>query len=417
VSSGVLIVGASQAGVQVASSLREYGYERRIIIVGAESHPPYQRPPLSKVYLGGAVEASSIELRAPEFYVDRRIDLVRAERVTQVRMSLGGGVARTDRGRRLAFDRLALAVGARPRRLAVPGNGLDGVRYLRDLDDAARLRIDLGPARHVVVIGGGFIGLEAAAVAREAGKQVTVVEAAPRLIARAVAPVVSEFYRRAHHRRGVALRLSARVERVRGDGGRVVSVELTDGTVLPADMVIVGIGVEPRTELAHQLGLHCDGGVVVDAFARTSRPFIVAAGDCTVLPDPLTGGRRVRLESMQNAIAQARVAAATLVGLARPYADVPWFWSDQYDLKLQIAGVTQDYDRVVLRGDLDGERFCAMYYRDGRLLGANAVNSTQDYLVVRKALATGVPLPAELTLRDDLPLKDILGGTTQAVVA
>lgn len=413
-SSGVLIVGASQAGVQVASSLREYGYDRPITIVGAETHAPYQRPPLSKVYLGGAAEAVSLELRAPEFYVDKRIDLIRAERVTEVRMSLGGGTARTDRGRQVAFDRLVLAVGARPRRLTVPGSDLDGVRYLRDLDDATRLRADLGPARDVVVIGGGFIGLEAAAVARAAGKRVTVVEAAPRLIARAVAPVVSDFYRRAHERRGVAVRLSASVVRVVGNDGRAVGVELADGTVLPADLVIVGIGVEPRTELAHQLGLHCDGGVVVDAYARTSRPFILAAGDCTVLPDPLTGVRRIRLESMQNAIAQARVAAATLLGRARRYADVPWFWSDQYDLKLQIAGVTEDYDQVVVRGDLDAEQFCALYYRDGQLLGANAVNATQEYMVVRKALATGVPLPAG-AVRDNVPLKEILAAPAVAV--
>jgi 3-phenylpropionate/trans-cinnamate dioxygenase ferredoxin reductase subunit len=408
VTSGVLIVGASQAGVQVASSLRDYGFDRPITLVGAEPYPPYQRPPLSKSYLAGHVEVSSFELRAPEFYVDRRIDLIGPERVTEIRMSLGGGAARTDRGRLLAFDRLVLAVGARPRRITVPGSELDGVHYLRGLDDAADLKAELRRAGDVVVIGGGFIGLEAAAVAREAGKRVAVVETAPRLIARAVAPVVSEFYLRAHQRRGVAVRLSARVDRIRGKAGRAVGVELADGTLLPADLVVVGIGVEPRTELAQQLGLHCDGGVVVDAFARTSRPFIVAAGDCTVLPDPLTGQRHVRLESVQNAVAQARVAAATLVGTARRYTDVPWFWSDQYDIKLQIAGISQGYDQVVVRGDLTGERFCALYYRDGRLLGADAVNSTQDYLVVRKALAAGVPLPAEQAVRDEVSLKELL---------
>jgi 3-phenylpropionate/trans-cinnamate dioxygenase ferredoxin reductase subunit len=409
VTAGALIVGASQAGVQIASSLREYGYGGPITLVGAEAHVPYQRPPLSKAYLEGTAEAASLELRASEFYVDRGIEVLRGERVVEVHLAgTGPGLAHTQRGRTIAFDRLALAVGARPRRLEVPGANFDGVCYLRDLDDAAALRSRLRRARDVVVIGGGFIGLEAAAAARAAGKRVTVVEAAPRLIGRAVAPIVSEFYRRAHKRRGTAVLLGASVDRILGERGRLFGVELVDGTVLPADLVIVGIGVEPRVELARRLGLEVDGGIVVDRFARTSDPSVVAAGDCTVLPDPLSGEGRVRLESMPNAIAQGRVAAATLAGRPQPYVDVPWFWSDQFDLKLQIAGITQTYDEVVVRGDVDRERFCALYYQGGRLVGANAVNSTGDYLVVRKALATGASLPAERAARADVPLRDLL---------
>ncbi|GAA0999760.1 FAD-dependent oxidoreductase [Acrocarpospora macrocephala] len=407
---GVLVVGASQAGVQLAVSLREHGHDGPITLVGAESQPPYQRPPLSKAYLGGAADATSLELRDQAFYASKRIDLLPAERVTHIRR-FPSGTALTDQGRVLDFDRVALTVGARARRLTVPGSDLTGVCYLRDLADAALLRHHLTPARHVVVVGGGFIGLEVAAVARSEGRDVTVVEAAPRLMTRAVAPVVSEFYRRAHARRGAEVLLGAQLTRIEGEHGRVTGVRLADGARLPADLVVAGVGVVPRTELAEQLGLLCDGGIVVDEFARTSDPSVVAAGDCTVLPNPLTGEGRVRLESMPNAIAQARVAAATLAGKPQPYADVPWFWSDQYDLKLQIAGVADGYDQVVVRGDPDGEAFSALYYRGGALLAVNAVNRTADYLVVRKALAKGTPLPADLAARADVPLKDLLVAT------
>ncbi|RCG30487.1 ferredoxin [Sphaerisporangium album] len=404
---GVLVVGASQAGVQLGASLREHGYDGPVTLVGAEPQPPYQRPPLSKAYLGGAADSASLELRDQAFYANRRIDLLPAERVTHI----GRGTALTDQGRVLDFDHLALTVGARARRLTVPGSDLTGVCYLRDLADAALLRRHLTRARHVVVVGGGFIGLEVAAVARSDGRSVTVVEAAPRLMARAVAPTVSEFYRHAHARRGTEVLLGAQLTRIDGEHGRVAGVSLADGTRLPADLVVAGVGVVPRTELAEQLGLACDGGIVVDEFARTSDPSIVAAGDCTVMPNPVTGEGRVRLESMPNAIAQARVAAATLIGKARPYADVPWFWSDQYDLKLQIAGVADGYDQVVVRGEPESEAFSALYYRGGELLAVNAVNRTADYLVVRKALASRTPLPADRAAHADVPLKDLLVAT------
>jgi len=411
VTGGVLIVGASQAGVQLAVSLRDFGYDGAITLVGAEAHRPYQRPPLSKAVLSGVSDVGSLELRTPAFYAQKKITVLLSERVTEIRLSrtgaAGSGVAVTDRGRALDFDRLALAVGARPRRLDVPGTDLDGVCYLRAIDDATRLRAHLASARDVVVIGGGFIGLEAAAVARSQGKNVAVVEAAERLISRSVAPEVSEFFRRAHLRRGTDIRLAATVERIDGDHGRVRSVRLTDGTVLPADLVIVGVGVVPRTELAEQLGLACNGGIVVDEFARTSEHSIVAAGDCTVMPNPQTGDGLVRLESMPNAVSQARVAAATLVGQPRPYTDVPWFWSDQYDLKLQIAGITTGYDQLVWRGDPETETFSVLYYCRGRLLGVNAVNNASDYLAVRKALATATPIHADRAAAG-VPLKDLL---------
>jgi 3-phenylpropionate/trans-cinnamate dioxygenase ferredoxin reductase subunit len=411
--SGTLVVGASQAGVQLASSLRELGDTAPITLLGAEAHPPYQRPPLSKEFLSSTSGHEALAFRTAAFYADNDIELVCGERVVDLTLSPAEqpgrrGVARTVSGLELGFDRLALTVGARPRRLRVPGADLDGVLYLRDLDDALELRTRLAAASRVVVVGGGFIGLEAAAAARAQGKSVTVVEAADRLVGRAVAPVVSEFYLHAHQRRGTTVLLSAAVAGFTGTDGRVTGVQLADGTELPADLVMVGVGVVPRTELAEQIGLECDGGIVVDAYARTSEPSVVAAGDCTVLPHPLTGEGRVRLESVPSAVAQASVAAATLLGTLKETRTVPWFWSNQGDLRLQIAGLSTGFDRHVVRGDPDGEKFSVLYYRDGRLLAVDAVNNAADYLVVRKALTLGVSIPADQAADAATPLKKLL---------
>jgi 3-phenylpropionate/trans-cinnamate dioxygenase ferredoxin reductase component len=405
---GTLVVGASQAGLQLAVSLRDASDSPRITLIGEEPHAPYQRPPLSKSYLQGGAELEQLWLRTPEFLTDKDIALVTAERIDTIELDCGGpsGSARTVSGQTLNFDRLALTVGARPRRLEVPGADLDGVTYLRTAADATLLRELQSAAESVVVIGGGFIGLEAAAVARAQGKTVTVVEAADRLIGRAVAPVVSEFYRTAHARRGVEIRLGVQVTCLAGKHNRVRAVELSDGSRIPADLVIVGIGVVPRTKLARQLNLECEGGIVVDRYARTSNPTVVAAGDCTVQPNPLTGHGRVRLESVQNAISQAKTAAATLLGRREPNDAVPWFWSDQYDLKLQIAGLSSGHDRFVVRGDIGGEAFAVLYYRDEMLLAVDAVNSPGDYMAVRKALTQGSTISADAAADGMVALRD-----------
>jgi 3-phenylpropionate/trans-cinnamate dioxygenase ferredoxin reductase subunit len=414
---GTVIVGASQAGVQLAVSLRELGDTGPITLVGAEPYPPYQRPPLSKEFLTGTAGHDSLAFRTAAFYADAGIELVCGERVVKLALSdgrPGSGLAGTATGRELGFDRLALTVGARPRRLTVPGADLDGILYLRDVEDAEQLRARLATAARVVVVGGGFIGLEAAAVARAQGKQVTVVEAAERLIPRAVAPVVSEFYRQAHSRRGTEIRLATAVAGFSGHAGSVTGVLLADGSELPADLVMVGVGVIARTELAEQLGLECDGGVVVDAHARTSEPSVVAAGDCTVLPHPLTGQGRVRLESVHGAVHQASVAAATLVGAEVETRSVPWFWSNQGQLRLQIAGLSAGFDSFVVRGDMDDEKFSVLYYRDGDLLAVDAVNNPVDYMVVRKALTHGVSIPAERAADTSTPLKAMLAAAATA---
>jgi 3-phenylpropionate/trans-cinnamate dioxygenase ferredoxin reductase subunit len=406
---GTLVVGASQAGLQLAVSLRDVGDTGPITLVGAEPHAPYQRPPLSKAYLQGGAELEQLWLRTPEFLAGNGITLVTGEWIESVELHSGGpaGMAITASGRVLSFDRLALAVGARPRRLTVPGADLDGVTYLRTADDATALRELQSDAESVVVIGGGFIGLEAAAVARAQGKSVTVVEAADRLIGRAVAPVVSDFYRDAHARRGVDIRLGAQVVSL-GGHDRVQAVQTSDGSRIPADLVIVGVGVEPCTELARQLDLETAGGIVVDSYARTSNPMVVAAGDCTVQPHPLTGQGRVRLESVQNAISQAKTAAATLAGLLVPNDAVPWFWSDQYDLKLQIAGLSAGHDRFVLRGDIADEAFSVLYYRDGALLAVDAVNTPGDYMAVRKALSQGAMISSEAAADSSVSLRELI---------
>jgi 3-phenylpropionate/trans-cinnamate dioxygenase ferredoxin reductase component len=408
---GTLVVGAGQAGVQLAGSLRQLGETAPITLVGAEPHPPYQRPPLSKEFLSGSAGPESLAFRTDAWYAENRIELMCGERVVELVLPAGGpGVARTASGRALPFARLALTVGARPRRLHVAGSDLDGVHYLRRLEDAIQLRDRMAGASRIVVVGGGFIGLEVAAAARAKGKPVTVVEAADQLVARSVAPVVADFLRQAHQRRGTTVLLSAEVVAFRGAEGRVTAVQLVDGRELPADLVLVGVGVVPRTELAEQIGLECDGGVVVDAAARTSVPSVVAAGDCTVLPHPMTGVGRVRLESVPSAVAQAGVAAATLLGRTADTRTVPWFWSNQADLRLQIAGLSTGYDRYDVRGDPDTESFAVLYYRDGELIAIDAVNAPADYLVVRKALSIGKTLPADKAADADIPLKTLLAG-------
>jgi 3-phenylpropionate/trans-cinnamate dioxygenase ferredoxin reductase subunit len=414
---GTLVVGASQAGLQIASSLRELGDTAPITLVGSEIHPPYQRPPLSKGFLAGDVETDGLEFRSPSFYDDNRIDLVRGELITSVEFSSAGpehgGVARSEKGTELPFDRLAICVGGRPRRLEIPGKELDGVSYLRDMDDAIRLRTLIPKAENIVVLGGGFIGLEAAAAARAADKRVTVIEAADRLIGRAVAPVVSEFYLAAHQRRGVSVRLRTTVVEIFGRDGHVTAVQLDDGSQLPADLVLVGIGMLPRIRLAESMGLRVETGIVVDEHARTSIPAVVAAGDCTVLPHPMTGRGRVRLESVQNAVSQARVAAATLVGRPDPLRTVPWFWSDQGDLKLQIAGLNVGYDRAIVRGDPSTESFSVLYYRGNQLLSVDAVNAPRDYMVVRKALSDHLTIHPDRAPDVSVALKELLVGSPE----
>lgn len=412
-----LIVGACQAGVQIASILRDRGDTDPIYLVGEEAHRPYQRPPLSKGWIKGELQPDDVILRTREWFAEHDIELITGDRVVTVtRAEDGTGLATTEGGREIAFGRLALTTGASARRLPLVGTDYHGVHYLRDADQAITLQPALADerVRNVVVIGGGFIGLETAAVARGLGKNVTVLEAAPRLVGRVVAEEISAFYLAAHRRRGIDVVLDARIARILGGDavvagslGAVTGVELQDGTVIPADLVLIGIGVVPRTELAVQLGLDVDGGIVVDAAARASDGRTVAAGDCTMMPNPypLGVGGSIRLESVNNALEQAKIAAASLLGEDAEYRSVPWFWSDQGDLKLQIAGLSTGYDHVVVRGEPDTEKFAVLYYREGRLIAADVVNHPAEFLAVKSALAKGGTIPPDAAADTSVPLK------------
>lgn len=417
---GTLIIGAGQAGVELAAALRGAGDERPITLIGTEPYEPYQRPPLSKSFLRGDEGIEDLQLRDASWFAERSITVLGGETVTAIQRGPdGSGTATTASGRQLDFEKLALATGAEPRRLNVPGADATGVHYLRGIADAQAIARELAATPDVVVIGGGFIGLEVAATARHAGCTTTVLEAAPRLIGRAVSEATSAFYLDAVCRRGTAVHTHVAIEGFTLADGRVTGVDITDaeGTPvhIPAGLVLIGIGVIPSTSLAESLGLELDNGILVDERLLASDGLTIAVGDAVNMPLP--GGargalERVRLESVPNAIEQARVAAATLTGTVEPYAAVPWFWSDQGELKLQIAGLSHGHDQVVLRGEPASEKFSVLYYRAGAIVAADCINNPRDFMAVKTALRTGVALPAELAADPSLVLKDLVRART-----
>jgi 3-phenylpropionate/trans-cinnamate dioxygenase ferredoxin reductase subunit len=382
----VVIVGGGQAGFQVAASLRAKKFDGSIAILGEESALPYQRPPLSKGYIKGEASESSVLLRPADFYSSNAVEVRLGCRVEAIQRDSRQVVVGS--GACVPYDRLVLATGARVRRLSVPGADLAGIAYVRTLPDAVALKPLIEAAGNVVVIGGGFIGLECAAVAATLGCKVVVLEAMERLMARVVSPVLSAYYRDLHRGHGVDVRLGASVTEIAGDGGRVTGVRCGDGGTIAADLVVAGIGVIPNDELAKAAGLACDRGIVVDAFLRTADLDIYAIGDCAAFPHPMGQGL-VRLESVQNAVDQGKTVADAIVGDAKPYAAVPWFWSDQYDVKLQIVGLTQNYDDTVTVGDIGASRFSVLYFRNSALIGIDSVNKPADHVAGRKLFGAG----------------------------
>ncbi|PYE13519.1 3-phenylpropionate/trans-cinnamate dioxygenase ferredoxin reductase subunit [Williamsia limnetica] len=382
-----IIVGASHAGAQLAASLRQEKWSDEIVLIGDESALPYHRPPLSKAYLADRSTLADLAIRSPDFYAKQRIHLLNA---TVEKVDRAAGHVILHNGDALPYDKLALCTGARPRRLLTPGADLAGVYYLRTAADVARIRVAASPGCHAVIVGGGYIGLETAASLRALGLEVTVLEATGRVLERVTAPEVSAFFDRIHREKGVNIRTDALVEALSGVG-RVREVALADGESIPADLVIVGIGIEPNTDLAAAAGLAVDNGIVIDDQARTSAPDIVAAGDCAI-HNMARYGRRIRLESVPSAGEQAKVAAATICGKQRKIAALPWFWSDQYHHKLQIAGLNSGYDETVLRGDptRDGD-FTCFYLRAGELLAADCINRPRDFMFSKRAIAQKLP--------------------------
>jgi 3-phenylpropionate/trans-cinnamate dioxygenase ferredoxin reductase subunit len=365
--------------VQAIDTLRREGHSGPIVLVGDEPHLPYNRPPLSKKYLAGELERERLWLRSAHFYQQHHVEMRLGVRVTAI--DRGARRLRLGDGGELGYGSLLLCVGGRPRRLEVPGHELAGIHCLRTIADVDAIRADLAGARRMVVVGAGYIGLEAAACARQLGLEVTVLETAERPLARVVAPEVSAFYERRHARQGVQILCNQKVTGFAGSGR--VSAVLCGGQEFPADVVIVGVGIVPDVTLAESAGLRCDNGIWVDEQCRSSDPHVYAAGDCTNHPS-VRYRRRVRLESVDNAVEQAKTAAMNVCGKPARHEHVPWFWSDQYDVKLQIAGLSEGYDQSVLRGDPGSGSFALYYLAAGELIAVDAVNSMRDFMTGKR---------------------------------
>ncbi|MBL6814593.1 MAG: FAD-dependent oxidoreductase [Pseudomonadales bacterium] len=377
--SGVVIIGAGHAAGQAAASLRQAKYTGDITIVGDEAHIPYQRPPLSKAYLKGDQSADKVYLRAESFYADRNIAMKLSTRATSIDTTAKTVVLSTDET--LHYDHLLISTGSRPRKLSIEGSDLPGIHYLRTMDDVDGLRDGMQADANLVIVGGGYIGLEVAAVGRELGLNVHVLEMEDRILQRVTTPEMSAYYHQLHEGRGVNIHTNTAVTGFAGDGK--VQEVLCGDERFPADIVIVGIGIIPNTELAEAAGIVCDNGIVVDDHCRTSDPNVYAAGDCTNHPNPLLD-RRLRLESVPNAMDQARVSTANMLGDEKTYAAIPWFWSDQYELKLQMVGFSADGDAQVLRGDMASNQFAIFYLKDGKVVAADAVNSPKEFMLCKQ---------------------------------
>ena len=400
-SGNIVIVGAGQAAAQAVQSLRAEGIDAPIIMIGDEAYAPYQRPPLSKAYLLGNFERPRLFLTADSYYPEVRCELVvntsvsaihRAERVVEL-----------SNGRKLDYDKLLLATGARVRRLRCPGADLPGVHYLKTIADVDGLQEVFQAGKRIAIVGGGYIGLEVAAVGAKRGLDVTVFEAMDRLMARAVSPLLSDFYAREHEKAGVKLKLRTGVEAIEGDGK--VERVIAGGESHACDIVLVGIGVVPCDELAVRCGLGTDDGIVVDQNARTGDPHIWAAGDCTRHVG--REGHEIRLECVQNAIDQAKHAAMAMAGKPRTYSEVPWFWSDQYDLKLQIAGLARPSDTLIPRGDPANRKFAVFHLRDGKVAAVEAVNAAPEYMIGKKLIAEAKTIAPEKLADLSIPMKQM----------
>ena len=376
---GMVIIGAGHAAGQAAASLRQEKYTGPITIIGDEAHVPYQRPPLSKAYLSGAQEVDRVYLRPEKFYQEKDIDLKLSTRATAI--NADAKTVELEDGAKIEYDKLLISTGSRPRMLSIPGSDLGGIHYLRTIDDVDGIRAEMREGANLVIVGGGYIGLEVAAVGVEQGLNVHVLEMEDRILQRVTTPTMSNYYNELHKGRGVNIHTQTAVTGFSGNG-KVQKVMCGDSE-FDADMVIVGIGIVPNTELAEVAGLTCDNGIVVDDHCQTSNPDIYAAGDCTNHPNALLD-RRLRLESVPNAMDQARTSVSNMLGGDKSYAAIPWFWSDQYELKLQMVGFSADGNREVVRGDMASNQFAVIYLKDNTVVAADAVNSPKDFMLCKQ---------------------------------
>ncbi|MEZ5946225.1 MAG: FAD-dependent oxidoreductase [Hyphomonas sp.] len=407
----IVLIGGGQAAAQAVQSLRSGGYEGGLTLVGDEPALPYQRPPLSKAYMKGEFAEERLYFKPAAWYEDNKVELILSTRVEQIDRT--AQCVHLEHGGTLNYDALILCTGSRPRALPARGADLGGIHDLRTLADVERIRPSMVAGRRMVIIGAGYIGLEAAAVARQMGLDVTVLEMADRVLARVTSPIMSAFYENEHRAQGVTILTGARFDHFTGKDGHVTAAMLADGTELPADLVLVGIGILPNVELAKDAGLTIDNGIATDRDARTSDPRIFAAGDCASRP-LVHYGRAGRLESVHNAIEQGKLAAAAILGAPRPAEDCPWFWSDQYDLKLQIAGLNQGYDEAVVRGDPETRKFAVFYLRNGTLIAVDAVNSPPEFLASKKLIMSGAKLASGVLADTSTSMKDIAAAAATA---
>lgn len=400
-----IIVGGSHAGAQIAISLRAEGWDSAILVISNEAHLPYHRPPLSKGFVSGDKTLDDILLRPASYFDKRNIEFlfnVNVESIDRInrRVTCSDGVSRS-------YTKLALATGARVREIRLPGSDLAGIHYLRSANDADAIRADTSTANSAVIVGGGYIGLELAASFRKTGMDVTVLEMGSRVLARVAAAQVSEFYTRVHQDEGVKVITQTSAESFSGTD-HVEAVRGTNGIDYAADVVIIGVGVTPNIELASEAGLEVDNGIVVNEYAQTTDPDIVAAGDCTFHPNTLLG-HSLRLESVPNATEQAKSAAASICGNKKVYSSLPWFWSDQYDLKLQIAGVNTGYDQVIIRGDISASRSMAAFYlKCGKVIAADCVNRASEFAVVKKALSKKLAINVSELANEKVEPKELI---------
>ncbi|MCB2112176.1 MAG: FAD-dependent oxidoreductase [Parvularculaceae bacterium] len=399
-----IIIGAGQAGAQAAQTMRQAGYDGDILMIGEERAPPYQRPPLSKAYLQGELAAERLVLRPPAFYEQQKIELKLGVRVCAI--DRAAKLVETGAGERLPYDKLLLATGAPPRRLDCAGGDLEGILYLRTTADSDALRPVLSLRGRIVIVGAGYIGLEVAASARKSGLNVTVLEMADRVLARVAGKEISDFYEKLHLDAGVDLRLGAALDHFEGDG-RVGAAVLKSGERIDCAAALIGVGAAPATALAEAADLRIANGVWTDEHAQTSDPFIWAAGDCASHPSQIYE-RRLRLESVPNAIEQAKVAGANMAGGAAVYDAVPWFWSDQYDVKLQTVGVSEGADETVLRGDPASKKFSVWYIQRGRLLAVDAVNDPAAFAISKRLIAARRAIEAKTLADPDTDLKSLV---------
>ncbi len=399
---GMVIIGAGHAAGQAAASLRQEKYTGPITIIGDEAHLPYQRPPLSKAYLSGSQEVERVYLRAEKFYQEKEIDLKLSTRATAI--DPDAKAVELEDGSKIDYDKLLISTGSRPRLLSIPGSDLGGIHYLRTIDDVDGIRADMHEGANLVIVGGGYIGLEVAAVGIEQGLNVHVLEMEDRILQRVTTPTMSKYYDELHRGRGVQIHTNTGVTGFSGDA-KVQKVMCGD-TEFAADMVIVGIGIVPNIELAEAAGIICDNGIVVDDHYQTSNPDIYAAGDCTNHPNALLD-RRLRLESVPNAMDQARTSASNMLGGDKSYAAIPWFWSDQYELKLQMVGFSADGNREVMRGDMASNQFAVFYLKDNTVVAADTVNSPKEFMLCKQLV--GKEADSAVLADSTSDLKSLLG--------